>query len=495
MKIVTASLFCLALLASALPATLAAARPNVILLESDDHHFQALGCMGDPVRTPNLDRLAARGVLFRNNICQGTACAPSRNSLLTGSYPHNTGVFHNQDGNMPAGVWTLPAALQRAGYTTALVGKNHFKPPSDYTGRPGQKPRELTVKETHALGFDFVHSVNGKVSVAAPVAGRRPDDDPYRAYLRGKGLLEKLEQDYASNRGGRAEASAPSVLAVEDWQDSYIARQAAEWIRDYRGEKPFFMWVDFVTPHPPADPPEPYASEYDWREVRAPLPRPANAPPPRGPLRNATDETFQRFRASYYAMITALDAQIGGILDALEKAGQLDHTLIVFTGDQGSMLGDLGLWGKGVFYKGSINSPLIIAGPGVTAKGSKVDRPVELLDVTPTLLELAGASDEDRRRCFGQSLTPLLTGREGYTREAAFAEEADSQMVADARYKYVRHATEPMLFDLENDPNETSNLAGTLPEVEKRMSQLIDDWHAATPPVRARNPSPLNATK
>ena len=76
-------------------------RPNIILLESDDHHYQALGCMGDPVRTPNIDRLAARGVLFRNNVCQGTMCSPSRNALLTGTYPHNTGIYHNRDGNLP----------------------------------------------------------------------------------------------------------------------------------------------------------------------------------------------------------------------------------------------------------------------------------------------------------------------------------------------------------------------------------------------------------
>ena len=105
----------------------AATRPNIILLESDDHNFAILGCMGAAVKTPNLDRLAARGVLFRNAIAQGTASSPSRNALLTGSYPHHTGVYHNPDGNMPWDVWTFPAALQRAGYSDRARGQKSFQ--------------------------------------------------------------------------------------------------------------------------------------------------------------------------------------------------------------------------------------------------------------------------------------------------------------------------------------------------------------------------------
>ena len=483
-------------LTSAISCLGADAKVNFVFLESDDHHFQALGCMGEPLKTPNLDRLAARGVLFRHNVSQGTMCSPSRNALLTGSYPHNTGVYHNADGNMPKGIWTLPGALQRAGYQTALIGKNHFKPPSPYTGRPGQKPAEMILQETRKLGFDYLHSVGGKVAAASGPRANQTETDPYRLYLRDKGLLEKYEQEHSTpeaDANSRIKMKV-SVLQEEDYQDAYTARQAAEWIRTNHSIKPFFLWVDFVDPHPPAHPPLPYAGMYDWKTMRAPLPRPNTAEPVRGALRGVTDEQFKRFRAEYYAMITCLDAQIGKVLKALEECGELENTVIVFAGDQGSMLGDHGLWGKGKFYKGSINSPLIIAGTPGSLRGAKIDRPVELIDVAPTVLELAKIGTPERARCFGHSLLPLLTGQGVYGRSAAFAEDAEDKMVVNERYKFVRSRTEPLLFDMQADPDELNNLIGKLPQVEKEMGKLLDDWLAATPPVRKANPSPVRKT-
>jgi arylsulfatase A-like enzyme len=472
------------------------ASPNIILLESDDHHPLALGCMGGPVRTPNIDALAARGVLFRDNVCQGTMCAPSRNALITGKYPHQTGVYDNHDGAMKAGVWTFPAALQRAGYVTALVGKNHFKPaPLPPERRGGEDGK---VASTRALGFDHVHSMGGKVAVGTPSWNPPADQDPdpYRAYLRGKGLLEKLETDYAArgNQGSSLEAK-PSVLSEEDHQDSYIATQAIEWLRSAPGgDKPFFLWVDFVAPHPPADAPLPYATMYDWRQMPAPLPAPEGAPAS-GKKKVVSDEEARRFRAGYYGMVSALDAQVGRIIKALEAGGLLDNTVIVFAGDQGSMLGDLGLWGKGVFYRGSIGSPLVVAGVPGALRGAVVDRPVALIDLAPTFLELAGAAAEDIQACSGHSLAPLLTGKGAYARAAAFAEDHLNQMATDGRYKYARGKNGAMLFDLAADPQETRNLDGTLPDVEARMKRLIDDWRVATPPVLPPNGSAAKAAK
>jgi len=201
-----------------------------------------------------------------------------------------------------------------------------------------------------------------------------------------------------------------------------------------------------------------------------------------------TDEDFRRFRAGYYAMITALDAQVGRIIDALESQGRLENTVVVFAGDQGSMLGDLGFWGKGQFYRGSINSPLVIAGPPIPrtrGEGATVDRPVQLLDLAPTFLELAEASEEDREQCYGESLMPLLTGEGRYERTTAFAEDADTQMATTERYKFVRQENgENQLFDLEEDPRESNDLAGRLPEVQADMNRRIEEWFAATPPIR-----------
>lgn len=466
-------------------AAAAEARPNIIVLESDDHHFQALGCLGENLRTPHLDALAARGALFTNNVCQGTACAPSRNSLLTGSYPHNTGVYDNRDGTMREGIWTFPAALGRAGYFTALVGKNHFKPHSQSTDRPAGRSSADTLADTRTLGFEYIHSVSGKVT-AASARPYVPGADAYRDYLQELGLLEPLVADYRDNRGGnRGAYTGASVLPEEHYQDTYIANQAKKFLDGYEDQRPFFLWVDFVAPHPPADAPEPYASMYAAADMRLPMASPEElAAMPKSRLLSA--EEFQTFRAGYYAMITLLDAQVGRLVKTLEERGLLDNTLIVFAGDQGSMLGDHGLWGKGVFYKGSINSPLIIAGPGVKP-GTRVDRPVQLLDVAPTLLEVGGASADDRSQCQGESLLPLLTGEGTYQRQAAFAEEYRTKMVATETWKYVNDPTNPQLFYLKQDPDETRNLAGQRPEVEQRMQAMIKRWLADTQPVLEPN--------
>lgn len=464
----------------------AEARPNIILLESDDHHYQALGCLGENVQTPHLDALAARGVLFTNNVCQGTACAPSRNSLLTGSYPHNTGVYGNRDGMLREGIWTFPAALQRAGYLTALVGKNHFKPYAPNLDTRAGRSAEAMTAATRALGFEFVHSITGKVSAAAdrPYV---PGADAYRDYLQQLGLLEAHIADYRENRSSnRGVYTGASVLPEEHYQDTYIATQAVRFLDGVQGDRPFFLWVDFVAPHPPADAPQPFATMYDPADMRGPLATPEElAALPKG--RQLSIDELKEFRAGYYAMITLLDKQVGRLVDTLQARGLLDNTIIVFAGDQGSMLGDHGLWGKGVFYKGSINSPLIIAGPGVKPR-QKIDRPVQLLDLGPTFLELAQASADDRAKCHGESLLPLLTGQGTYERTAAFAEEHRTKMVVTETWKYVSDPMAPQLFFLKKDPDETRNLAGVRPEVEQRMQAMIRKWLAATGPELEPNP-------
>ncbi len=455
-------------------------RPNIILIVSDDHHFSALGCMGDVVKTPNIDKLAARGFLFRNNVCQGTVCHSSRNSLITGSYPHQNGVYRHDDNHMPAGIWTFPSALQRAGYTTAMIGKNHFMPalvnPPSTTS--SETESDLATS-TMALGFDYVHSMAGKVNVAK--RSTTPDNDPYRTYLREKGLLTLLEDDYSENRKG-FNSYHPSVLNEIDHQDGYIATKVIDYLEGQQDTKPFFLWVNFVEPHFPADAPLPYAEMYDWKQMRPPLQRPD------AKMSDEEVELHQKLRAGYYGMISALDAQIGRIVRALEANGQIDNTIIVYTGDQGFMLGDLGIPGKASFYKGSINSPLVIAGTDKLLKGVTVDQPVALIDLVPTFLELGRASKTDMKtflkRSDGHSLLPLLTGKGNYTRKAAFADNVENDMmVVDEHYKYVKNDQAPMLFDLRNDPNEFVNLAGSLPEVEARMSALISDWLKKTPPI------------
>lgn len=475
-----------ALLAALLPASApgAADRPNLVLLMSNDHHPDLLGAIGSDVRTPHIDGLAARGAVFRNNVCQGTTCAPSRNSLLTGKYPHNTGIYRNQDGNMAPGVWMFPQALRRAGYHTALVGKNHFKPHG--STEAGERTSDEQMEQLQGLGFDYIHALNRKIS--AYTGKGEPGDDRYRDYLRGLGLLELFQTDYRDHRDKHFLNSHASVLPEEHHYDTYIGTEAVRFVEKYRGEEPFFMWVDFLSPHEPADAPEPYASMYEPEAM--PLPRDFDRSRISGRLKEVTDDELRAFRAGYYAMITHLDAQVGRIVEALEKKGKLEDTVIVFTADQGAMLGDQGQWGKGEFYRGAVSSPMVVAGPGVKP-GTVVDRPVELTDLPPSFLELAGASPKDREECHGHSLLPLLTGRGEYGRRYAFAETHDRKMVFDGRYKYLQQAEGSTLWDLEEDPRELNNVVAEHPGVEKRLKQALADWLEATPPVLPPNPRPL----
>lgn len=464
-------------------------RPNILLIESDDHHPDALGAVNPVVQTPNLDKLAANGVLFTNHVCQGTACAPSRTSLLTGAYPHNNGVYTNWCKAIDERHWTLPRALQRSGYTTSLQGKNHFKLGPDYKGKDCNDPHLLSGWK--AFGFDHVHAVGGKVA-----AGRAWKEGPYRDYLREKGALSTLENYFQKTRSGSDgrrirpwEKLQPLQLDVADYHDSYIGRTTTEWLRSYRRDEPFFAWVQFVAPHSPMDVPEPYFSMHDPADV----PLPVGGVDPGDPW---TEEQIRRVRASYYGMVSLMDHWVGQMVEALARTERLANTVIIFCGDQGSMLGDHHSWGKSTFYRGGINSPLVVHWPKKFRQGVVIDQPVEMLDLSPTILELAGAGRKEMRRSHGATLIPLLTGNGIYGRDAAFAEQRWEKMIVTDRYKYIydaRKPDKPILYDLQADPKELRNIAGQRPDVERELHARLLEWLAGTyrhansaPPTRGR---------
>jgi choline-sulfatase len=449
--------------------------PNVLVLETDDHHPDAIGTVTDLLETPNLDRLASQGVRFDSHVPQGVACVPSRASLVTGSYPHNTGVYGNHADPMDFDRWMFPRALQRAGYHTSLQGKNHFKLPSEYNSSDKDDPTAL--EGWRSMGFDHVQAVHGKVA-AAGVFGDR--GGPYRQYLREQGLLSELESFYEEHRSpdlpaGKNSFVEPVPFDAEHYHDTFIARQAADWLRSYDREDPFFAWVNFVAPHPPMDAPEPYASMYD----------PADVPMPIGGVDEDdpwTEAEIREIRAGYYAMISLFDDQVSRLWHALEATGQLENTVIVVTGDQGSMIGDYGSWGKGTFHRTGLNSPLIVRWPEQFRQGAVVDRPVEMIDLVATFLELAGASDADRARPYGHSLLPHLTGMGSYDGGPAFSEQQNRAVVVTDRYKFSTGSDreDPHLYDLQADPEELNDLAGDRPDVESRLRDRIETWRRET---------------
>ena len=471
------------------PGGVAARAPNIVLIESDDHLWDALGCMGNAaIKTPHLDRLAERGVLFRNHVCQGAECVPSRHSLLTGSYPHNNGVYSNRCQALDDRQWTLPGAMQRSGYRTALIGKNHFRSrPNDQVKDPKDFADPGLIAGWQSYGFDDVLAVNGKVA-----AGLGWGEGPFRAYLRGKGLLDAHEADYKTRRyqGRRAITTyvGASPLSEEDCHDAFIRRLFTDWLSACQDDRPFFAWVDFVAPHLPCDAPEPYASMHAPASVPPPVPAMAEDWPQRllrrSRKRSMTAAEMQTCRAGYYGMVSLLDTQVGKMVAALEAEGCLDNTVVAFVGDQGCAMGDHGLWGKGTLLKSSINSPMVIACPSRFRQRVVVDRPVEMQDLAPTFLDLAGAAPKETHSCYGQSLLPLLTGEGTYARDAAFAEKLNTKMVTTAEHKYIFNSDDEvqLLFDLAHDPDETQNLAGRsdYADIERDLQTRLLRWLADT---------------
>ncbi|NQU41944.1 sulfatase-like hydrolase/transferase, partial [bacterium] len=312
---------------------------------------------------------------------------------------------------------------------------------------------------------------------------------PYTEYLRGKGLLEKYEEafkeKYAPTVPGFLQ---PSPVEAEDAHDVFITREAANWIRSYDQEKPFFLWLNFVGPHSPLDPPEPYASMYKPEDMPPPIKEIPNNIPETIRVRSErfwqdhSVEEMQQARAYHYGMVSLIDDQVGRLIEALRENGRYENTIIVFTSDHGVNLGDHGVWGKHVHFKGTINAPLVVSWPGKLKKKKTVDRVVERQDLAPTFLEVAGADGKQRQYPFGESLMPFLTGKGNYVREEAFVEDETATTVVTNRYKYIYSPDweTPMLFDMTERPEEVHNLALENPELLNEMRDRMLNWLVRT---------------
>jgi choline-sulfatase len=397
---------------------------------------------------------------------------PARASFVSGLYPHNHRLWTNA-GRLPAHDETFFQHLQRSGYYTAYVGKSHFYP------HGGKHLREYE-DYMHARGLDYVHETTG------PWATTRTDS--YMTdHWREKGLLSAFREDYAKRRKTGPCAVWPSPLPTEEFLDSYIGRKAVEFIQSYNGDKPICLFVGFGGPHEPWDAPGEYATMYDPDEVPPAIPKsesrewvPEHAVErmERGVVKGMTERDVRRIRANYYGKISLIDHWIGEILDALEGRGWLDDTFMVFWSDHGEMLGDHGRLHKSVFYESSVHVPLILRCPGKIEDGRISDALVEIIDVYPTLLEVAGA--EPSRRCFGRSLWPILNGEKTSHRDAVFSEIFRaghySVMIRTERYKYAMDDTGDgyLLFDLQTDPEERNNLVGH-PDMRGIERELRED--------------------
>ncbi|MGC8861512.1 MAG: sulfatase-like hydrolase/transferase [Armatimonadota bacterium] len=421
-------------------------RPNILFLLSDQHNPHIAGFAGNRhARTQNLDHLAERGVVFEACYCQSPLCVPSRISMLTGQYAFRCSAWANSSVLYPDQL-TLPQHLGEHGYTTALVGKMHLKAPRWDGG--------------------FQHRPYGDIIIDR-FCIHQPDP------------VETWDGRWCDHKVGRfpwaGETEIPESLLV----DGVVTRESIAFLLEHvdkNPERPWFFCAGYGRPHFPFTAPGRY-----FRRAMAdppPLPpRPPGYPDSLHPhdryivddfhIYDFSDEIQQRTLAAYYACVDYLDDCIGELLDRLEREGLLENTYVVYASDHGDMAGEHGMWSKRTYYDGSARVPLVIAGPGI-AGGRVVREPVELLDLFPTFCELAGVPIPDDLD--GETLVPFLTAdparrRKRHARSEILMpnERIEFRMARDARWKYVEFpAYPPVLFDMLNDPDETTNLLSSV---------------------------------
>lgn len=448
-------------------------RPNIIWIFVDEWRHDAVGYAGNRyIRTPHLDRLASRGSSFTSAYCEGPVCQPARASVLTVSYPRDHGKFQNtpRGGEFPsADVPNFAHRLHDSGYRNYLVGKTHF-----FHGLN-------TEDELKAYGFDRVSQEYDKIMLRRDFI-----DTPYTRYLDELGLLQawRAHQDEQTEimfgRDPQGRRAIPEDLDPQHAVDTFIGRRVCEWIREHDSEQPLFMWAAFIGPHLPFDGPSPYADWYDPEDI--PMGPMGFDEPPDNPygdyirmvrdLLNTGDYTEDDFRLiakHYYASISLIDEQVGAIVRTVEEAGIAEDTWIFFSSDHGELLGDHGLLTKGVFYETSVRVPVMVVPPAGSSIEPRVESGlVQGIDVPATLLDVARAEGSG---FFGRSLLG-----DDPAREAVFSQVDGFTMAVTAGHKLVVTTEDlqpQVLYDLQADPEERSNLAED-PGSRRVIDDLLD---------------------
>jgi len=448
-------------------------RPHILLITADQMRWDCLGCAGNPViETPNLDRLAARGVRFRNAFTPNPICVPARATIMTGNYSHLcTGVKSNS-GRIRDGQPLLTEVLKAAGYRTYALGKLHFLPYS----APGE-PRLVH-------GFEHVELwESGRILKRFDPEGKLSGVEDYFDYLKEVGWAGFSRAHGVGNNDVRP---CPSPVPKEHHVDSWIAECTMRAIDSHLArfpDRPFFMWMSSPKPHSPYDPPRPFDAMYDPRTIPEPF-GDASGLKDRNPalerircthaIDTLSPEALRVIRTYYYGCVSFLDAMIGRVVARLEEKGLIENTLVLFSSDHGDMLGDFGTFFKTTHQNGSVRVPMIAAGPGV-ARGEVSDALVGLQDILPTFAAAAGA--EIGADVHGINLMDHLADTKTPVRDLFYSQTMDSpwqsSMVTDGEWKYVYSEADAVeeLYDQLNDPGELDNRARD-PSCAERLEDM-----------------------
>lgn len=464
-------------------------------------------CAGrDLVPTPNIDRIARRGVRFSHAYCPYPVCVGSRMSMLTGLYTHHTGAISNED-RLDWRFRTVAHHFAEHGYLTGLIGKMHFLDAqnhgfeyylsaNDWLSHLGPKARHFANEiANHALNPNFFDTLHDHGSCFPDVLGL--GDGPGNWV----GNVERWPEDDVASR-----------LDPDDTIDAFVARESVRFMARYQ-EQSFFLVASFLRPHPPLHPPRQWAEQYPADEIDLPDPGDVSQYPRHIQARiermQALDITRRRaHRAGYFGNLAYVDTEVGRLYDGLEELGLLDDTIVVYTSDHGEMDGDHGIFQKFCLFEPAVRVPFIVSWPGHIPEARVSDALTETLGLYPTLAELTGLPEPgpparfdmpandvpesiDGRSFADQARDPHADGPEAAFSEHGLRGPVPEYMVRTARHKYIYSAAndaKSQLYDHQKDPGETLNRIDDpgLATIRAELHARLLEWYE---PALSRNPA------
>ena len=467
-----------------------ARRPNVVGIVGDDHRNSVYGAYGNPLApTPNLDRLASQGIRFDRAYCNAPVCTSSRQSFLTGRYPRAVGVTLLRHALAEEEV-TLADRLRAAGDRTGAFGKMHFNSRLTHGFEIHRTPAGFW-REHRQRAAD--RPLPAGVKVLPPW---KPFQDHARIWLNG------FYRPF-----GRYDDEMPG---------SWYAREAIAFMTEHRDE-PFFIQVGFHQPHSPFRFPIEDRGTFKPATLEVPAVGPEDVPQVPEIFADLVTREKQGIKASYYTAVAFLDRKVGELLEAIDRLGLTEDTLVVYLGDHGYHLGEHGRFEKHCFYENAVRAPLVMRFPGRVKPGGATDALVEFVDIVPTVLDYLGVPPGDSsppRDLQGRSLEPLIAGRVDSVRKVVLSEfqPTGEAMACTDRYKLIYRTIHPVtdwmgyeplmaspgrvikLFDLQVDPEEFHNLADepTYAATVKQLLGELEAWYRRIPPKGERPPSDLS---
>jgi uncharacterized sulfatase len=465
-------------------------KPNILLITSDQQHWNTIGAFNPEIQTPNLDRLVREGTYFKRAYCPNPTCTPTRSSIITGMYPSQHGAW-TLGTKLPESVHTVGEDFQQAGYKTALVGKAHFQP----TKSTDEYTSIESTPKVH--DFDFWREFHGpfygfqRVELARNHTFESHVGQHYVLWLEEQGCHNW--RDYYCEptgklpRRSRGRWNIPEQFHVDAW----IAERTNELLTQYKeADESFFLWSSFFDPHPPYLVPEPWDTMYDPAKLTLPTivegeheknpPHFAETQKERPDFSSYKESGFgihglsshveseqdrRQNMATYYGMVSLMDKYIGRILDRLDELGLAEDTVVVFSTDHGHLFGQHGLKAKGPFhYEDLLNVPMIVRYPGKVAADQVSTAMQSLVDYAPTFLDLCELPIP--RTMTGVSQAQVWLGEKKEARDHIICEfhhegtTVNLKSYVDKRYKLTIYynRTYGELFDLEADPGEVNNL-------------------------------------